>query len=80
MKGRQATEDRGPKTPVIRLPSSVYLILLLLVSGCALNPGENRKVTAWGVWCTAAACGVGYWHSERGPDVESEESAQPPKL
>lgn len=50
---------------------------VIILSGCALRTGENRKVTAWGVWCTAAACGVGYWHSERGPDVESEKSAEP---
>ena len=50
---------------------------ILMLGGCSLSPGENRKVTAWGVWCSPGACGVGYWHSERGPDVVSEESARP---
>jgi len=52
---------------------------LFLFTGCALNQGENRKVTAWGIWALVAGnpIGVGYWHSERGPDVKSEMSAKP---
>lgn len=54
------------------------LVALRLLSGCtALAEDHNRKITAWGVWCTMAACGAGYLHTERGPDVKSEESAKP---
>lgn len=58
------------------------VLLAVLLSGCALNPGENRRVTAWGVWMVAlgSPIGIGYWHSERGPDVKSEESAKPPAV
>ena len=56
-----------------------WIGLCLVLSGCALDNAQFRKVTAWGIWCTPAACGVGYWHSERGPGdkVISEQSAGP---
>ena len=56
------------------------IIVFLLLTGCsALKEGENRKITAWGIWAVVmgAPIGVGYWHSERGPDVKSEESSKP---
>lgn len=55
-------------------------LLLFSLAGCStLREGENRKITAWGIWAVVmgAPIGIGYWHSERGPDVESEQSAQP---
>ena len=58
----------------------LLLIGSCMMSGCTpLNQGDSRKITAWGIWCTAAACGVGYWHSERGPgeNIQSEQSAKP---
>jgi len=58
-------------------------IVLVLTSGCmALNQGENRTITAWGIWAVVlgAPVGVGYWHSERGPDVRGEDSAQPSSI
>ena len=53
--------------------------LVVLTSCTTLREGENRKITAWGVWAVVmgAPIGVGYWHSERGPDVDSEQSAKP---
>jgi hypothetical protein len=58
---------------------AALLAMVLFLSGCTLTDNHSRKVTAWGVWCTAAACGIGYWHSERGPgeNILSEESAKP---
>lgn len=58
----------------------IGLLLFALLSGCStLRKGENRKITAWGVWAVVlgAPVGIGYWHSERGPDVEGEQSASP---
>lgn len=54
--------------------------LAALISGCEpLREGEGRKITAWGIWAApmGTPIGIGYWHSERGPDVESEQSAKP---
>ena len=62
---------------------AIVVILALLGSGCgALHPGESRKVTAWGLWYAGApgVIGLGYWHSERGDEVKSEQSAKPPKV
>lgn len=59
----------------------VVWTLWLLLAGCtSLREGENRKITAWGFWAVIYGnpIGIGYWHSERGPGVESEESAKPP--
>ena len=58
---------------------AIGLGLALFLSGCALNQGESRKITAWGIWAVpfGSPVGIGYWHSERGPDVKSEESAKP---
>jgi len=53
------------------------ILICFLLSSCALNDGESRKITAYGIWCTYSACGIGYWHSERGPNVESEQSSKP---
>lgn len=56
------------------------IVFALMFGGCStLREGENRKITAWGLWAVVmgAPVGVGYWHSERGPDVESEQSAKP---
>ena len=56
-------------------------LLLSAIQGCALNPGESRKITAWGIWAAPMGLpvGIGYWHSERGPggDIKSETSAKP---
>jgi len=62
---------------------AVLLALIWLPVGCStLNPHESRKITAWGLWYAGApgVVGLGYWHSERGEDVKSEESAKPPKV
>lgn len=59
---------------------SIGLALCLSASSCAaLREGETRKITAWGIWgvVMGAPIGVGYWHSERGDDVKSEQSAKP---
>lgn len=59
----------------------VLIMALLLFSACEpLRDGESRKITAWGFWAViyGSPVGVGYWHSERGPNVQSEESARPP--
>jgi hypothetical protein len=53
------------------------IFFCLFLASCALKEGENRKITAWGFWCTPTSCGVGYWHSERGKDILSEQSAKP---
>ena len=61
----------------------VAIALALALGGCsALRPHESRKITAWGLWYAGApgVVGLGYWHSERGEDVKSEESAKPPKV
>ena len=60
----------------------IALALMLVCQGCALNAHESRKSTAWGLWYAVApgVVGLGYWHSERGEDVKSEESAKPPKV
>ena len=62
---------------------SIFLacVLATVLAGCStLRPGEDRKVTAWGLWHAGPAgiVGLGYWHSERGDEVKSEESARPP--
>lgn len=58
------------------------LLAVALLMGCEpLRKGENRKITAWGIWAApfGTPVGIGYWHSERGPGVESEQSAKPPE-
>lgn len=69
------------KACIVWVAIVVALIALALVlSGCqSLRKGEDRKITAWGIWAVpfGAPIGVGYWHSERGDDVKSEESAKP---
>jgi hypothetical protein len=62
----------------------IYAVALGLVlsatMGCStLKEGETRKITAWGIWgvVLGAPLGIGYWHSERGDDVKSEQSAKP---
>ena len=62
---------------------SLFLACLLAVflSGCStLRSGEDRKITAWGLWYAGpmGIVGLGYWHSERGDEVKSEQSAKPP--
>ena len=57
------------------------VVLAVLGSGCsALEPGQTRKITAWGLWYAGApgVIGLGYLHSEKGDDVKSETSAKPP--
>jgi hypothetical protein len=57
-----------------------FVLGLIFLSGCTLPTG-TRKVTAWGVFLptpTGFPIGVGYWHSEHGDDVISEQSAKPP--
>lgn len=59
---------------------TLVLLAALLAPGCsALREGETRKITAWGIWgvVMGAPIGIGYWHSERGDDVQSETSAKP---
>ena len=60
----------------------LFFAALICLGGCALNPGESRKITAWGFWAVVFGepVGIGYWHSERGPskDIDSEQSAKPP--
>ena len=61
---------------------ALLLALMWFLVGCsALAPGQSRKITAWGLWYAGApgVIGLGYWHSEKGDDVKSEESAKPPK-
>jgi hypothetical protein len=59
----------------------IYGALALSLAGCSLPQG-TRKITAWGIG--AIPTGgipipiIGYWHSEHGENVESEESAKPP--
>lgn len=58
-----------------------FILGLLFLSGCTLPTG-TRKVTAWGVGFVPNPTGIplpfaGYWHSEHGEDVISEESARP---
>jgi len=60
----------------------VTVILTMSLAGCStLNPGDSRKITAWGIWAAplGTPIGIGYWHSERGPsgDIKSETSAKP---
>ena len=56
-----------------------YLLTsLLFLSACTLPSGDVRKITAYGIWCMApGACGVGYLHTERGPNLASEQSDKP---
>lgn len=60
----------------------IGIAVALALGGCSLGAGESRKITAWGLWYAGApgVIGLGYWHSERGDDVKSEESAKPPKV
>lgn len=59
----------------------IYASLLAMLSaGCStLREGETRKITAYGIWAVVmgAPIGIGYWHSERGDDVKSEQSSKP---
>lgn len=56
----------------------IILLLVITLSSCgSLKDGEGREVTAYGIWCTYSACGIGYWHSKRGPNVEFEGSSRP---
>ena len=60
--------------------AAAVLLALFAVAGCEpLRQGEGRKITAWGIWAApmGTPIGIGYWHSERGPNVESEQSAKP---
>jgi len=62
---------------------AIAVVITMVFTGCsALSPHENRKITAWGLWYAGApgVLGLGYWHSERGEDVKSEQSAKPPKV
>lgn len=52
----------------------------LFFSSCTpLLQGEGRKITMYGVWAAAygGIVGIGYLHTERGPNVKSEESDKP---
>jgi hypothetical protein len=57
------------------------VVAFLLFSGCAVEPGQTRKITAYGIWSVVAGnpIGLGYWHSEIGDSdkIKSEESDQP---
>jgi hypothetical protein len=58
-----------------------FVLGLIFLSGCTL-PAGTRKVTAWGVGVVPTGSGfpvpfAGYWHSEHGDDVISEQSARP---
>jgi hypothetical protein len=55
----------------------VLALVLLGLVGCA--PVGMRKITAWGIWAMPMGMpvGIGYWHSEHGKGVESEDSAKP---
>jgi hypothetical protein len=60
---------------------TLALIAGVMMLSCEpLRKGEMRKVTAWGIWAAPLGqpIGIGYWHSERGDDVEGERSAKPP--
>ncbi|MSR15348.1 MAG: hypothetical protein EXR86_12450 [Gammaproteobacteria bacterium] len=62
------------------IAAATLLAVTLSLNGCqALREGETRKITAWGVWGVfmGAPMGVGYWHSERGDEIKSEQSAKP---
>jgi hypothetical protein len=59
------------------------LLIVVILSGCQpLNQGDSRKITAYGIYCTYYTCGIGYWHSERGPseDIKTENSSTPEKV
>jgi hypothetical protein len=51
------------------------IVICLLLSGCTLPTGI-RKLTVWG-FVLPGPIAVGYWHSEHGEGVQSEESAKP---
>lgn len=61
-------------------------LLLFLCLGCSprimtpLNEGESRSITLWGWWAViyGSPIGIGYLHTERGPNVQSFEPAKPP--
>lgn len=75
-----AVRVRNSGAPIL---AAIGLGVLLSLAGCQpLMEGETRKITAWGFWAVVGAnpIGIGYWHSERGPAVKSEESAKPPNM
>ena len=59
----------------------VLLVAGILFAGCLspLREGESRVITAWGIWAApfGTPIGVGYWHSERGPDRLSTAPEKP---
>lgn len=60
-------------------PFVAAVLLALALNGCSLNPGETRRVTMWGIWAEAygAVVGIGYWQSERGPNVKDQPADKP---
>ena len=61
------------------LAGALLAFALALTQGCALNPGETRRITAYGIFAEAYGfvVGVGYWQSERGPNVKDQPADKP---
>lgn len=60
------------------LVAIVLAMIVFFIQGCTL-PDGIRKVTTWGVVIPTPAgpIAIGYWHSEHGEGVESEQSSRP---
>ena len=64
--------------PWLAITAVVLLLFAWALSGCS-PPVGMRRITAWGLWAVpfGAPVGIGYWHSEHGVGVKSEESENP---